>query len=53
MIDVRSVAARMLAWLTEAWYRFLEAFAPRWLALGHWIDSRFGDEELTRDDAVA
>jgi hemolysin D len=53
MIDVRSHTARMKAWLIEVWYRFLEAFVPRWGALGRWVDSRFGDEEFTRDEAVA
>ena len=53
MIDLRSHAARMQVWLTDAWYRFLEVFLPRWEALGRWVDSRFGDEELTRDDAMA
>jgi len=53
MIDLRSIAARARGWLMEGWYRFLEAFVPRWLKLGHWIDSQFGDEELSRDDAMA
>ena len=53
MIDVRFHAARIKTWLIEVWYRFLEAFVPRWGKLGHWVDSRFGDEELSRDDAVA
>jgi len=53
MIDVRSRVARIRTWLIEAWYRFLEVFLPRWNTLGTWVDSRFGDEEFSRDDAVA
>lgn len=44
---------RLKAWLTEIWYRILEFFTPGWRKVDHWIDDRFGNDELRRDDAVA
>jgi len=53
MIGATELAQRLLAWLQEVWFRFQEAFLPRWRALDRWTDSKFGDEDSNRDDALA
>lgn len=49
----RAWGERLRALLVDAWYGFVDAFLPCWQRMDRWIDSRFGDEVLNRDDALA
>lgn len=47
------MSGQLKIWLVEAWYWFLDRFAPRWKAIDRWIDNRFGNDEIARDGALA